>query len=499
MNYQLEKMEGKVKFTFEILPAEWEEEVNNVYLKTKSRFNVPGFRRGHASRKMIENIYGQGVFFDDAVNNIVKKGYSKALSENDDVYPVDEPKVDIESFDDKGIKFSLEVTVKPTVKLGAYTGINLEKVEYTVMQSDVDDAIERDRRAHKRINDIKDRPVKDGDKVLIDFSGKVDGVKFDGGTAENQTLVIGSKTFIPGFEEQLIGMNIDETRDITVKFPSDYHAENLAGKDAVFTVTVHSITEEIIPEADDGFAQEMGPYEKFDEYKKDVKAKLEESNKRRERIANENNIIEAVVNNAEFTVPECMVNTQLDYELDNLAQNLAQSNFKLEDYFKYIGSSVEEFRQERRNDALTTVKTRLVIEQLAKELDQSGKIKVTDEEVDAKIDEYVKAGPQNGNALTAEDIKQSGQTELFRNSIVMDKTIEFLMQNNTFTKEAKKEKSTKESDKKEPAKKNTAKKETVKKETADKAEKSETKDGAESSAETTARKTTKRSAKKTQE
>ncbi|MCH5163685.1 MAG: trigger factor [Clostridiales bacterium] len=439
MNYELEKSEGKVKFTFTILPAEWEEEINNVYLKTKHRFNVPGFRKGHAPRKTVENFYGKGVFFDDAIKNCVKKAYSKALDENADVYPVDEPKVDIEKFDDNEIKFTLEVTVKPEVKLGAYTGINLEKVEYTVKQDDVKAVIDRDRKAHVRKIEIKDRAVQNGDKLTIDYSGKVDGVKFEGGTAEKQELVIGSKTFIPGFEDQLIGMNMGETNDISVKFPEDYHAKNLAGKDAIFTVTVHSGVVEEMPEADDGFAQEMGPYETFADYKKDVEKKLKEDSKRREQMANENNIIEAVVANAQFTVPDCMVETQLNYELQDLSYRLSASGLKIEDYFKYIGSNVEEFKSERRQDALTTVQTRLVVEQLIKELTESGKIEVTDKEVDDKIAEFAQGGK-----MTVEQIKEAGQGEYIKNDLLMTKAIKFLIDNNTFTKATKAKKETKE-------------------------------------------------------
>lgn len=432
MNYELEKLEGKVKFTFTILPDEWEEEINNVYLKSKHRFNVPGFRKGHAPRRTIENFYGKGIFFDDAINNIIKRGYTKALDENEDVYPVDEPNVDIEKFDEKEIKFVLEVTVKPTVKLGAYTGMNLEKVEYTVKQDDVKAAIERDRKAHVRKTAVEGRAVKEGDRLTLDYSGKVDGVKFDGGTAEKQELVIGSHTFIPGFEEQLVGMNLGETKDISVKFPEDYHAKNLAGKDAIFTVTVHSAVVEEVPEADDGFAQEMGPFETFDDYKKDVEKKLKEDAKRREQAAQENNIIEAVVANTELNVPDCMVNTQLDYELQDFAYRLSASGLRLEDYFKYIGSNEEEFKNERRNDALTTVKTRLVMEALIKELEEQGKIEVSEKELEDKYAEFADRAK-----TSVDEIKDSRQAAYIKNELLMTKTLEYLTANNTFTKAKK--------------------------------------------------------------
>ncbi|MBE5730532.1 MAG: trigger factor [Clostridiales bacterium] len=432
MNYQLEKLDGKVKFTFTILPEEWEAEINNVYLKSKNRFSIPGFRKGHAPRKTIERYYGQGVFFDDAINNCIKKGYTKALDENADVYPVDEPQVDIAKFEADEIIFTLEVTVKPEVKLGAYTGMNLEKVEYTVKQAEVKAAIERDKKAHVRKVEIKDRAVQNGDKLTIDYSGKVDGVKFDGGTAEKQELTIGSKMFIPGFEEQLIGMNMGETKDISVKFPEEYHAKDLAGKDAIFTVTVHSGVVEEIPEDNDDFAQEMGPYETFADYKKDVEKKLKADAKRRADMAEENAVIAAVVENAQVTVPDCMVETQLNYELQDLSYRLSASGLKIEDYFKYIGSSEKDFKEERRADAATTVRTRLVVEALIKELTEAGNIEVSDKEVDEKLAEFAEGGK-----MTVEQLKNAGQGEYLKNDMLMTKAIAFLKKNNTFEKKAK--------------------------------------------------------------
>ncbi len=435
MDYKVEKSEGKVKITYTVLPQEWEEEVNNAYLKNKNRFNVPGFRKGHAPKKTIENYYGKGVFFDDAINLCVKKGYSKALAENEDIYPVDEPQVDIEKFNDDEIVFTISVIVKPTVTLGEYTGIKLDKVEYTVKQDDVKNAIEQDRRIHVRKLEIKDRAVQDGDKLVIDYTGKVDGVKFEGGSAKNQELVIGSKMFIPGFEEQLIGMNIGETKDISVKFPDDYHAKNLAGKDAVFTVTVHSGVTEELPAENNDFAQEMGPYETFEEYKKDVKKRLTENAKNRAKIQEENDIIKAVVANATVDIPESMVETQLTYDLDNLAYNLSQSKIKLEDYLKYyMGMSVEEYKKNRHDDALQTVKTRLVLEQLIKELEDKKLIEpASDKEIDEKAEELAAK-----NNMTAEEIKKLPEAAYnIRNQITSDKLVKFLMENNTFEKKAK--------------------------------------------------------------
>ena len=288
MNYQVEKKEGSVKFTFTVSHDEWESEIEQTYLKTKGKYSVPGFRKGHATRKMIENFYGQSVFFDDAINNCVRKGYSKALDENEDIFPVDEPQVDIAKFDDKELVFTVEVVVKPEVQLGKYTGIKLDKVEYTVKQSDVKAELERARERLSRNEEVSDRALKNGDTANIDYSGSVDGVKFVGGTAEKQDLVIGSKTFIPGFEEQLIGMNVGDSKDITVKFPEEYHAKDLAGKDAVFAVKLNSITVKVLPELNDAFAQEASKFDTLAEYKEDIKKTLTENAKsdRREEALN---------------------------------------------------------------------------------------------------------------------------------------------------------------------------------------------------------------------
>lgn len=469
MNYQVEKKEGSVKFTFTVSHDEWESEIEQTYLKTKGKYSVPGFRKGHATRKMIENFYGQSVFFDDAINNCVRKGYSKALDENEDIFPVDEPQVDIAKFDDKELVFTVEVVVKPEVQLGKYTGIKLDKVEYTVKQSDVKAELERARERLSRNEEVSDRALENGDTANIDYSGSVDGVKFAGGTAEKQDLVIGSKTFIPGFEEQLIGMNVGDSKDITVKFPEEYHAKDLAGKDAVFTVKLNSITVKVLPELNDAFAQEASKFDTLAEYKEDIKKTLTENAKARAEAENENNLIKAIVDDAKVEIPDAMIETQLDYIVQDFSYRLsyAYRGMKFEDYLKYSGTTMEEFRKDRREEALNTVKTRLTLEAVIK----AANIEVSQEDLEAKVKELA-----DQTKKSVEEVKASGQLPYIRNEILMTRTMDFLKENNSFVAKAKKTKENKEETSTQPEEKEgTTKTEAPKKKTTKKSVKKEDK------------------------
>lgn len=469
MNYQVEKKEGSVKFTFTVSHDEWESEIEQTYLKTKGKYSVPGFRKGHATRKMIENFYGQSVFFDDAINNCVRKGYSKALDENEDIFPVDEPQVDIAKFDDKELVFTVEVVVKPEVQLGKYTGIKLDKVEYTVKQSDVKAELERARERLSRNEEVSDRALENGDTANIDYSGSVDGVKFTGGTAEKQDLVIGSKTFIPGFEEQLIGMNVGDSKDITVKFPEEYHAKDLAGKDAVFTVKLNSITVKVLPELNDVFAQEASKFDTLAEYKEDIKKTLTENAKARAEAENENNLIKAIVDDAKVEIPDAMIETQLDYIVQDFSYRLsyAYRGMKFEDYLKYSGTTMEEFRKDRREEALNTVKTRLTLEAVIK----AANIEVSQEDLEAKVKELA-----DQTKKSVEEVKASGQLPYIRNEILMTRTMDFLKENNSFVAKAKKTKENKEETSAQPEEKEgTTKTEAPKKKTTKKSVKKEDK------------------------
>lgn len=419
MDYKKEAQKGSVKFTFTATHDEWEAELNAAYIKTRGKYGIAGFRKGKAPRKIIENTYGPTVFFDDAFNACASKAYMQALTENTDVQPVDEPKLDIEKFDD-GLTFSLTVTVKPEVTLGQYKGLTVKGAQYPVTEKDVDDEIERNLQSKSRLVEVTDRAAKEGDTVTIDYSGSVNGVKFAGGTAEKQELTLGSHSFIPGFEEQVEGMRIGESKDLQVKFPDDYHAEDLKGKDAVFAVTLHAIKFREVPALDDKFVKDTTAFENVAQYRDDVKKRLEESAARREKNENQNNMLDAIVANASVEIPDCMIESEIDYMLQDFEYRLAYmyGGMKLDDYFKYTGSSREDFRKDRRAEAEKAVKTRLTVEAIVK----AEKVEPSEQEVDAKIEEIAKSA----NA-TAEEYGKT-LSEQQRNRIKSDVTVEKTLQ-----------------------------------------------------------------------
>lgn len=456
MNYTIEKGNGEVKINFALSAKEWDDCIEKAYLKNKSKYSVPGFRKGHVSRKMIEKMYGEGVFFDDAFNDAFYDAYSKALNENEEIFPVDEPKVDIDGVNDDGVAFHATVTVKPEVTLGDYKGIKLDKVEYNVTVDDVQAEIDRTRKQAGRRVEVTDRAVENGDIVNLDYSGSADGVKFDGGTAQGQELVIGSGSFIPGFEDGMVGMNVGETKDITVKFPENYHAENLAGKDAVFTVTVNKIEKEELPELNDEFAKEVSKFDTLDEYRADVEKRLTEENTRRADAENENKLVEAIVNNASVEIPSCMIEHQLDHIVEEMRYRLSYMyrGMKLEDYLKYTGGTIEELREARKADAERDVKTRLTLEAIVK----AENLDVIDAEVEAEIVRMAQA-----QGKSADELKKhvdARQTEYIRNDILSKKLLTLLKDANEFVTGAA------------PAKK-TAKKTATKKTAAKKADDAE--------------------------
>ena len=451
MNYTIEKGKGEVKINFALSAKEWDDCIEKAYLKNKSKYSVPGFRKGHVSRKMIEKMYGESVFFDDAFNDAFYDAYSKALGDHEEIFPVDEPKVDIDGINADGVAFNATVTVKPEVTLGDYKGIKLEKVEYNVTVDDVQAEIDRARKQAGRHVEVTGRAVENGDIVNLDYSGSVDGVKFDGGTAEGQELVIGSGSFIPGFEDGMIGMNIGETKEITVKFPEKYHAENLAGKDAVFTVTVNKIEKEELPELNEEFAKEVSAFDTLDAYRADVEKRLTEEKTRRADAENENKLVEAIVANASVEIPACMIEHQLDHIVEDMRYRLSYMyrGMKLEDYLKYTGGTIEELREARKADAERDVKTRLTLEAIVK----AENLDVTDAEVEAEIVRMAEA-----QGKSADDLKKhvdARQTEYIRNELLSKKLLTFLKEANEFVAEAAPVKKTA---KKPAAKKSAAKK-----------------------------------------
>ena len=420
----MEKLEGsKVKLTIEIAADEFEKAVQEAYLKTRKKYSVPGFRKGHAPRKVIENAYGWIVFFDDAFDLVYPNAYEAAVQEHG-ITPVDRPDVSIVSVEQGApIVFTAEVAVKPEVTLGAYKGIEVEKQEYNVTDEMVEAEIDKEREKIASTSEITDRPVANGDKINLDYSGSVDGVKFEGGTAEGQELTIGSGTFIPGFEEQLVGMNPGEEKDITVTFPEKYHSEELAGKEAVFHVKVNAILETNLPEADDEFAKDVSEFDTIAELRADKRKKLEEAEALHAKNVRENALITKACENAIVEIPEAMIERQMDHMLNDIRYRLSMQGISLEDYCKYTGSSIEAMRKEMRGDAEKRVKSQLVLEAISK----AEALEATAEEIEQKLDEYA---AQFGDK--AESFKK-GLTEedklYFADQIVLDKTIALLCDN----------------------------------------------------------------------
>lgn len=420
----MEKLEGsKVKLTIEVAADEFEKAVEKAYLKTKKNFNVPGFRKGHAPRKVIENAYGWLVFFDDAFDIAYPEVYEAAVREHE-ITPVDRPEISILSCEQGApVVFTAEVAVKPEVTLGAYKGIEVEKQEYNVTDEMVEAEIQKEREKIASTVEVTGRAVADGDKVNLDYSGSVDGVKFDGGTAENQELTIGSGMFIPGFEEQMVGMNFGEEKDITVTFPEQYHSEELAGKEAVFHVKVNAIEETVLPEADDEFAKDVSEFDTIAELRADKRKKLEEAAELRAKNQRENELIEKACENAAVEIPEAMIERQMDHILNDIRYRLSMQGISLEDYCKYTGTSIEDMRKEMREDAAKRVKSQLVLEAIGK----AEAVEAAAEEIEEKLNEYA---AQFGDKAESFKTGLTDEDKLyFADQIVLDKTIALLMDN----------------------------------------------------------------------
>ena len=420
----MEKLEGsKVKLTIEVAADEFEKAVEKAYLKTKKNFNVPGFRKGHAPRKVIENAYGWLVFFDDAFDIAYPEVYEAAVREHE-ITPVDRPEISILSCEQGApVVFTAEVAVKPEVTLGAYKGIEVEKQEYNVTDEMVEAEIQKEREKIASTVEVTGRAVADGDKVNLDYSGSVDGVKFDGGTAENQELTIGSGMFIPGFEEQMVGMNVGEEKDITVTFPEQYHSEELAGKEAVFHVKVNAIEETVLPEADDEFAKDVSEFDTIAELRADKRKKLEEAAELRAKNQRENELIEKACENAAVESPEAMIERQMDHILNDIRYRLSMQGISLEDYCKYTGTSIEDMRKEMREDAAKRVKSQLVLEAIGK----AEAVEAAAEEIEEKLNEYA---AQFGDKAESFKTGLTDEDKLyFADQIVLDKTIALLMDN----------------------------------------------------------------------
>lgn len=401
---------------------EFNASIQKAYLIVRNRVNIPGFRKGKAPRQIIESFYSEAVFYDDACNIAIPEAYDKAIAEQG-LFAVDQPDIDVQEIGaGNGIKFTAMVTLKPEVVLGQYKGLDAKKVDYPVNEEDVDAELKRAQERVARWVEA-DRPIQSGDRIMLDYSGSVDGVQFPGGTAENQSLEIGSGRFIPGFEEQLVGVALNEERDIEVQFPDEYHAEELAGKPAVFHVKILEIKGKEVPAIDDEFAKDVSEFETLEEYKASIRAKLTESNEHKAEHEFEDKLVELAVANVSLEVPQCMIDRQADRMAREFEYRIAYQGIKMEDYLRMTGMQRAEIVERYKADADKAVRTSLVLEAIQK----AEGIGATDEEIEEELVKMAEARKQ-----TLEDVKKNFGEEdkdYLKENIIMKKTIKLLADN----------------------------------------------------------------------
>jgi len=412
MGYTVEKISGnQVKIAFEIASEKFDEAVQKAYVKVRGKVNVPGFRKGKAPRKLIESMYGEAVFYDDAFDILFPGEYEACVKEND-IKVVDRPEVDeVEQIGcGKDLKFTVKVFVKPDVELGNYKGLKAVKYVHKVTDEEIDARINQDVEKATTMADVTDRAVENGDTVNLDYAGSVDGVAFEGGTAQGQTLEIGSGRFIPGFEEQMIGMNLNEEKDLQVKFPEEYHAEELKGKDAVFHVKVNAIQTKVKPELDDDFAADVSEFDTFAAYKESIVKELTERAEKNADVRLENELVQQAVDAADCDIPDAMIEDEMDIMLREMKMRMMYQGFRFEDYLQYTGQTEEQMKEMYRPEAKNRVKMQLVLEAMVK----AENIEATEEDVEK---------------ATAEEAERMGrEVEEFKASL-NDRQKEYLKEN----------------------------------------------------------------------
>ena len=423
MSTKIEKTENKneVKLEFTIEAKKFDEAIMKVYQKSARYFNIPGFRKGKAPFNIVERMYGDEIFYEDAFNELVPSIYEKEIEDNK-IEAVSKPEINIVKMK-KGedLVFTVLVQTKPEVKLGKYKGIELKKVEYPVTDEDVEHELAHVQEHNARIITVEDRPVQDKDIAVIDFQGFVDGKAFEGGKAEKHELEIGSKTFIPGFEDQVIGMKVGEEKDINVKFPEDYFSKDLAGKDATFKVKLHEIKEKQLPALDDEFAKDVSEFDTLKDYKTSIKEKKQAQNDDKAKHETENLAIEAVSNETKIDIPSGMIETEIDAMIRDLEQQLSYQGINLDQYLKIMNKTRKEIEENYKEQAEKNVKSRLILEAIIKE----EKIESTDEEINAKIKEMA----TNYGRKEEELSKNEALKEYIANNIKTEKAIELIIKN----------------------------------------------------------------------
>ena len=424
MSLQVEKLEGNMaKLTIEASADDFEEALEKAYQKNKSRLSVPGFRKGKVPRKMIEQMYGKEVFFEEAANIVIPSAYAKAVDEcTEDI--VSQPTIDIVQLEvGKPFIFTAEVALKPEVTLGQYKGIEVDKADITATDKEVEDAIEKERENNARTITVDDRPVQDGDVVVLDFEGFMDGVAFEGGKGENHSLTIGSGAFIPGFEDQLIGAEIDKEVEVNVTFPENYQEASLAGKPAVFQCTVKEIKEKQLPDLDDEFASEVSEFDTLEEYRESVRKYIEERKEEDAKKAKEEKVVDAIIEGAQMDIPEAMITTQQRQMADEFAQRIRMQGISIEQYFQVTGLTRAAFLEQMKPQAESRIKSRLVLEAVAK----AENIEASEEEYQAEI----KKMAEDYQMEEAELVEMLGEFEKksIREDINIRKAVDFVAAN----------------------------------------------------------------------
>ena len=414
MSLQVEKLEKNMaKLTIEVSAEDLDKAMEKAYQKQKSRISLPGFRKGKAPRKMIESMYGKGVFMEDAVNSLVPQEYTKALGECD-LEIVSQPEINVTQMEPgKALIFTADVAVKPEVTLGDYKGVEVPKSEITVTDEEVDAEVKKEQDKNARTVAVEDRAAANGDITTIDFEGFVDGVAFEGGKGTDYALTLGSGTFIPGFEDQLVGANTGDHVEVKVTFPEEYQAKELAGKEAVFQCDVKKIETKEVPELDDEFAKDVSEFDTLAEYKEDVKKKLTEKKEKEARTAKENAAVDKAIENAQMDIPELMTKTECRQMMDDFSRRMQQQGLSMEQYFQFTGQSMDKMMEDMKPQALKRIQTRLVLETVA----EAENIQPSEEEITEEIQKMADAYKMEADKIR-EAIGESGLEQMKKDMAV---------------------------------------------------------------------------------
>ena len=421
MSLQVEKMEKNMaKLTIEVSAEDLEKAMQSAYQKAKGRISIPGFRKGKAPRKMIEQMYGKGIFLEDAVNALIPEHYSKALSECE-LEIVSQPQIDVTQMEPgKALIFTAEVAVKPEVTLGEYKGVEVPKAEIEVTEEEIEASIKREQEKNSRTITVEDRAAEEGDIVTIDFEGFVDGVAFEGGKGTDYPLTLGSGSFIPGFEDQLVGAKAGDHVEVNVTFPEEYQAAELAGKAAVFQCDVKKVETKELPELDDDFAQDVSEFDTLAEYREDVKKNLTEKKEKEARAAKENAAVDKAIENAEMEIPDAMLNTQVRQMMNDFASRMQSQGLTMEQYFQFTGMTAEKMQEEMKPQALKRIQTRLVLEKIV----EVENIQPTEEEVDEEISKMAAMYKMEADKL--KELVGEREMEQMKKDMAVQKAVTFV-------------------------------------------------------------------------